>query len=620
MLKRDVLAEHFDDIMTAPCYVEKGIINDITNPLILNSEGSYVNQIKKNETLIKDESNCSWLVGYLKKDLNQKSVSGTPSSAIDDELLIDDVDFLDCVVFKDANGSIVQNKTKTAIYQTGGSKIITEIVYQHAHSGGANTRYGLEASADTSMPAWNSTGDKTTSSYYGLTSGAFYNTNYWLPANVIGDDPVRITNAANSSISVINSYNSMRTNLKNTTISNNNLRNEPSTLANYNGKYILQDNTLYKLTVVLNPNASTYFTAFAFNDDATISAFINSVTGQIDNISTNSTSAPVVSYMMSCRVYDLVATEAVVPGTLSVTIPSHSDRNCINNELFDMFVMPYLPNWSNETSIVYGGTTIDSEISMFMAQRIMQTLQVQTAGAEAYDLQLLPYCPMELPTGYDLSGLTEDKDYVWIKDTNQSKKSIIFFPTSASFTKNVNLSRPLRDTAIGNFSYNQNTEMREVPDETYWIVATTTPILVPVDNKNDIYNMQVLYKNSAVEVKDTILVTEGYAAGTGGLYIAIILPAEPPETETANLKVTFNYTEYVPISPINLKVKNETEFMRLTSPNFNSLFEFKLTKFSTTSGPKNYGGFNEINIDCTYKPFNPYIKLNPDFSGIYGSD
>lgn len=60
------------------------------------------------------------------------------------------------------------------------------------------------------------------------------------------------------------------------------------------------------------------------------------------------------------------------------------------------------------------------------------------------------------------------------------------------------------------------------------------------------------------------------------------------------------------ISSLDKKISNETEFMRLTSPNFNSLFEFKLSKFED--------GIHYINVDCTYKPFSPYIKLNPDFS------
>jgi hypothetical protein len=78
------------------------------------------------------------------------------------------------------------------------------------------------------------------------------------------------------------------------------------------------------------------------------------------------------------------------------------------------------------------------------------------------------------------------------------------------------------------------------------------------------------------------------------------------------VKIIFNYIGYVPYTPIDLKIANETEFMRLTSPNFNGMFEFKKTKLTD--------GLHYINIDCTYKPYSPYIKLNPDFSFMYGHD
>lgn len=64
-LKRDVIAEHFSSIMTAPCFVEKGIINNTDNPLLFNNEGMTFNQIKKTETPLKDETGCGWVVGYI---------------------------------------------------------------------------------------------------------------------------------------------------------------------------------------------------------------------------------------------------------------------------------------------------------------------------------------------------------------------------------------------------------------------------------------------------------------------------------------------------------------------------------------------------------------------------
>ena len=59
------------------------------------------------------------------------------------------------------------------------------------------------------------------------------------------------------------------------------------------------------------------------------------------------------------------------------------------------------------------------------------------------------------------------------------------------------------------------------------------------------------------------------------------------------------------------KLWNETVKYRLCSPNFSSSFEF--------SAAKNNGVLN-FNVDCTYKPFQPYIHVNPAFNGLYGED
>lgn len=65
------------------------------------------------------------------------------------------------------------------------------------------------------------------------------------------------------------------------------------------------------------------------------------------------------------------------------------------------------------------------------------------------------------------------------------------------------------------------------------------------------------------------------------------------------------------ISITNSKVQNECEFYRLCSPNFNGQFEFSAAKNN---------GVEYFNVDCYYKPYQPYIHLAPNFKGLYGSN
>lgn len=65
------------------------------------------------------------------------------------------------------------------------------------------------------------------------------------------------------------------------------------------------------------------------------------------------------------------------------------------------------------------------------------------------------------------------------------------------------------------------------------------------------------------------------------------------------------------LSPIEVKIKNETEVYRLCSPNYQGQFEFNAMQ---NNGITNY------NVDCWYKPGLPYIHIAPQFNGLYGTD
>ena len=75
-----------------------------------------------------------------------------------------------------------------------------------------------------------------------------------------------------------------------------------------------------------------------------------------------------------------------------------------------------------------------------------------------------------------------------------------------------------------------------------------------------------------------------------------------------------SFTGIIPLQLecINSKLENQTDMYRLCSPNYNGQFEFNLAK--------NNGSIDNINYDCTYLPYNPYIHLNPNFKGLYGND
>lgn len=72
---------------------------------------------------------------------------------------------------------------------------------------------------------------------------------------------------------------------------------------------------------------------------------------------------------------------------------------------------------------------------------------------------------------------------------------------------------------------------------------------------------------------------------------------------------TFDINEAIQIT--EKKVQNQCDTWRLCSPNYNGVFEFNAAKNN---------GVDYFNVDCTYRPYNPYIHINPNFKELYGND
>ena len=62
----------------------------------------------------------------------------------------------------------------------------------------------------------------------------------------------------------------------------------------------------------------------------------------------------------------------------------------------------------------------------------------------------------------------------------------------------------------------------------------------------------------------------------------------------------------------DMKIANQCDKYRLCSPNWSAFYDFSLIKAG--------GSISNFKIDCTYKPYMPYIHIMPDWSGLYGTD
>ena len=73
-LRRDVIYDNLDELMMSPVFVQKGWLKD-SDPFIFNSEGMSFNEMKFNETLLKDKTQSAWIVGYIAKNAAASDIS-----------------------------------------------------------------------------------------------------------------------------------------------------------------------------------------------------------------------------------------------------------------------------------------------------------------------------------------------------------------------------------------------------------------------------------------------------------------------------------------------------------------------------------------------------------------
>lgn len=145
-------------------------------------------------------------------------------------------------------------------------------------------------------------------------------------------------------------------------------------------------------------------------------------------------------------------------------------------------------------------------------------------------------------------------------------------------------------------------------------------------------------KENAMNIASAII--RSFITGSqGSIYDVQILPYCPlPQTNFLNLTAGMDYLTvkdqstqntlgtiyFCPVSiftksfslqaaiePTDKKIDYLTKLYRFCSPNFSSQFEISASMNE---------GFDIINVSATYMPFNPYIKVAPQFHGLYGSN
>lgn len=414
-LRRDLIADAYSDVIKAPVFIEKATLKS-ADPMIFNSENMTYNQIKKSETLLKDGTECAWIVGYMARtdgSGNTTHINGTVSSI---------------------NNQYISETTTTP------SDFISQ------HSGTILNKSYLEFS--TTYSYRNFLYYKKSAVYYTTLDGDTVNkaagkeseSDTWKTGRELTDTEVK-TNIFKDKWDEIRRLVSEANNFVN--------EDNMNSITFYDGKKVkLSDGNVYEVKIKINeplyrrievtnmPNVEQYL-------DSTISQYLASLNIQNSTKSGN----PYSSMMITTSNYICSLEKVAEEGTFSYDIPV--SRNKVKDAPYDIFAIPYSPSedpyvwvYADEHGAV--GEHMSSEIGLLVAQAISEKL-----GATLYDLQLLPYCPLpellEDPGTSDMSivNLVQGTDYTLVKDASNKAVSMIVFPSKSSFSTKINLAEPI---------------------------------------------------------------------------------------------------------------------------------------------------------------------------------
>lgn len=578
-LHRDVIVDNYDEVIEAPIFIEKATL-PVSNPLIFNSENMVYNQIKESEELLKDETGCPWLVGYL------SSKSTNIQASIDMPAPVDlEIAGISNYTYYNTNIDLINSsKYNIKSYRTGSSY---NIYYYWRYDPATNS---------SSIDTQHFTGNSDTT--------LFYNN----PQNVTQDWINNFVQSFNESAS------SIASNLS--TYLNTSSQSTVLNLLNEEGKVIHDTTTdkYYQVHVVsaLQPEAILSISSSIPSLLQNFTTVFNGPaegTPKVNSRFTYTTVSNAYSITYQIMRYQAQLTEVTAP-TTPRTISISDSRYHLTDAPYDMFCIPY----SDELKIYKNGTlelTSSKSDAFFGALALMREY---SAAGTIYDVQLLPYCPVRYMI--QSNGNFDIKSYPvsYITDTNSVKKAVICYASQSSFTFNIANSKEIYRP--------HDSEYLITPSNVRWTSSSNNARAICNGTTGFVrFNMI----NTAVkdnEVTNVIGTLSGitysnltWVQDGNTLEIDFDTTVDGVQLVGYDIRVYFNIIDevitYYNSVEVDTKVESETSFYRLCSPNYASSFDFNLAKNQ---------GMDYINIDCSYKPYTPYIHLNPNFKGVYGSD
>lgn len=458
-LRRDLLADYYNEVLTAPVFIERGSPQVYSDPAIFNKEGFTFNQIKKYELLLnrnKMSGNRSgWVVGYINRTDPGDEDHGTIGPCdCSQEINLDSPDYDNLPQkLKDLidAGHGTLNPTNEVNIQ------LPITIRQHAEGGGWHTRHRvIQVGLNNLYAEYYSIQDITTFGNGASTRfqwrGSYEEYNFTNDDNVLAyvrDKMLYYDDLGHD----FNTYAETQAGP---------LYFDRNFLTVYDNTYYKKDGKYYRITFNqreaggLIEKRYTGAQLKSSYDSIASSAMVmirslwddHQVT-ENPNWDLNATSIIVYRSLES---YDITV-EEIDNATFSVTIPN--TRNKLLDSPYDMFVMPL-----GATKVrLSGGTDFTTLLNTSLAAA--RGIAATGTSSRILDVQILPYCPIPeiLKTSgidIDLTNKIEGKDYTLIQKTiggSTINLGVILYPLHSQGTFTYDL---YRSNILGNQEYTED--------------------------------------------------------------------------------------------------------------------------------------------------------------------
>lgn len=391
-LRRDTVVDYLEDILDAPSYIERAIV-DNENVLIFNPENVTLNQIKKEEKLLKDDTKCAWLVGFINRtyaggslEVTANIISDFTYNALNDWALYE---YYDKFIFKETAREYRLYFDTTNVFGTWHYYIVINGANKNnwklVNTSNAEWSYSpviLNATSGIEKTFFQYIKDNV--SYTELVNGSApyidnitsYNTEvYYSISSAIGK-VVEISGGIFYAVKKKDGY------------------------KNGYGEYNISQGALGETLTTIVKNFSAYKSGNAI--------FIIRI--KSDSIK-----------------YTLQRLEQ---GTYKTTIAG-PDRLHLKDAPYDMFCIPYSDQTIKNSKVTdWQDISNTRSLALSIAQGIAVSL-----GSNLYDIQLLPFCPMTgirgSETELDINS-SEGTRYVTISDSNNKKVGVLLWSAASS--------------------------------------------------------------------------------------------------------------------------------------------------------------------------------------------